>query len=141
MVDLLWFKGQDGSALAETRRQDEGGNMNNGVRVNQQQAVDMIAKGVDFYASALHGYSVSRGGNTGAGIAYGVALDRFKEDDERIRYVVKSYATPIAWRLEDGTWVVPAAKYSRTTSKHQGVVNRGVGQATANGGMVIRPLR
>jgi hypothetical protein len=109
----------------------------NGVRVNQKQAVDMIAKGVDFYASALHGYSIARGGNTPAGIAYGSALDRFKADDERIRYVVKSYATPIAWRLDDGSWVIPAEKYSRTTSKHQSVTARGVQKSCEDGGMVI----
>ena len=109
----------------------------NGVRVNQKQAVDMIAKGVDFYASALHGYSVARGGNTPEGIAYGSALDRFKADDERIRYVVKSYATPIAWRLDDGSWVIPAEKYSRTTSKHQSVTARGVQKSCEDGGMVI----
>ena len=97
-----------------------------GVRVNQSQAISMIAKGVDFYASALHGFSISRGGNTGAGIAYGEALRRFKEDEARIRYVVKSYSTPIAWRLDDGTWVVPEEKYSATTSKHQSRVRRAV---------------
>jgi len=85
-----------------------------GVRVNQSQAISMIAKGVDFYASALHGFSISRGGNT------------FKEDEARIRYVVKSYSTPIAWRLDDGTWVVPEEKYSATTSRHQSRVRRAV---------------
>lgn len=34
-------------------------------------------------------------------------------------YMVWSYQTPIAWYTEAG-WVVPDAKYSVTTSHHQG---------------------
>lgn len=46
------------------------------------------------------------------------------ERDTDVLYVVFSYETPIAWfTVEDG-WVVPAVKYSRTTSRHQGVVRR-----------------
>lgn len=37
-------------------------------------------------------------------------------------YVVYSYATPIAWHAY-GAWVVPATKYSMTTSHHQSRVN------------------
>jgi hypothetical protein len=37
----------------------------------------------------------------------------------RIVYVVLSYATPIAWKLDDGQWVQPDARYSATTSGHQ----------------------
>ena len=35
-------------------------------------------------------------------------------------YVVYSWATPIAWVDVDGTVVVPDARYSVSTSKHQG---------------------
>jgi hypothetical protein len=37
-------------------------------------------------------------------------------------YVVYSYGTPIAWRLRDDGWHVPAERYSVTTSKQQGRV-------------------
>jgi hypothetical protein len=35
-----------------------------------------------------------------------------------VDYAIYSYATPIAWR-RSGTWFVPPARYSITTSKHQ----------------------
>lgn len=49
------------------------------------------------------------------------------EDAERLAdatgvdYVVWSYSTPIAWHDEQG-WHVPDARYSPTTSQHQGTV-------------------
>lgn len=104
-------------------------------RLNQRQAIAAIASGENFQASALHGFNCPSGAeNIMRGIAYGVGLERFKHDGERIRYVVKSYNTPIAWRLEDGTWEVPAEKYSRTTSRHQSVVRRAVQLAEYEGG-------
>ena len=41
---------------------------------------------------------------------------------DRPVYVVRSYATPIAWQNRNGEWIVPGTKYSPTTSKHQGTV-------------------
>lgn len=42
-------------------------------------------------------------------------------------YVVYSYSTPIAWWNPSTTqWTVPDTKYSVTTSRHQGLVQRGV---------------
>lgn len=46
--------------------------------------------------------------------------ERYAADRERIVFTVLSYATPIAWVLNDGTEVRPPVKYSVTTSKHQG---------------------
>ena len=43
---------------------------------------------------------------------------------DRPLYVVRSYATAIAWQNYDGTWVVPDDEYSPTTSKHQSTVRR-----------------
>lgn len=40
-----------------------------------------------------------------------------------IDYVVFSYYTPIAYRDRRGIWTVPNAKYSRTTTQHQGRIN------------------
>ena len=103
-------------------------------RLNQRQAIAAIARGENFQASALGGYPVSNGGCVILGQAYGEALRRFTADADSIRYVVKSYSTPIAWKLEDGTWEVPAEKYSRTTSRHQSVVRRAVQLAEHEGG-------
>ena len=43
---------------------------------------------------------------------------------DRPVYVVRSYATAIAWQNHDGTWVMPDDRYSPTTSKHQSTVRR-----------------
>ena len=40
-----------------------------------------------------------------------------------IDYVIYSYGTPIAYRTENSGWVVPDAKYSVTTSKHQSTIS------------------
>lgn len=40
----------------------------------------------------------------------------------QITYTVMSYATPIAWILDNGTKVQPPVKYSMTTSQHQGML-------------------
>ena len=39
----------------------------------------------------------------------------------RVDYSLFSYRTPIAWKLDDGTTVVPEVSYSVTTSVHQAV--------------------
>lgn len=36
----------------------------------------------------------------------------------RIVFTVRSYATPVAWVLDDGTVVRPVTRYSVTTSRH-----------------------
>lgn len=46
-----------------------------------------------------------------------------------IKYVVYSYSTPIAWALDDNTWVMPKDKYSVTTSKHQGLVRYAIARS------------
>jgi len=44
---------------------------------------------------------------------------RFRAD--RPTFAVYSYATPIAWRASDGSWVMPNERYSSSTSCHQSV--------------------
>lgn len=46
-----------------------------------------------------------------------------------VRYIVYSYATPIAWALGDNTWVIPGDKYSVTTSKHQGIMRYAISRS------------
>lgn len=41
-------------------------------------------------------------------------------------YVVKSYATPIAWYTETQGWTVPDVKFSATTNHHQAAVRMAV---------------
>jgi hypothetical protein len=40
---------------------------------------------------------------------------------EMVEAIVYSYETPIAFCV-DGNWVMPATKYSKTTSKHQNLI-------------------
>lgn len=46
-------------------------------------------------------------------------LARFRADKDRIVYVVRSYDTPIAWVLDDGTVYRVGQRFSVTTSRHQ----------------------
>lgn len=83
----------------------------------------MIANRTPFQTyGALKGTEYRRGAGS---LPYGCQLPepwrgRFEADTRnREVYVVWSYDTPIAWYTEAG-WVVPDAKYSMTTSHHQG---------------------
>lgn len=42
----------------------------------------------------------------------------------RIIYEVRSWATPIAWYVEDMGWVMPPIGYTSYTSRHQALVHR-----------------
>lgn len=42
-----------------------------------------------------------------------------------VDYVVHSYDTPIGVHSKSAGWVIPEAKYSPTTSKHQGYLRQG----------------
>jgi hypothetical protein len=55
------------------------------------------------------------------GRLYGDDRDAFDRDAPRIVYIVYSYATPIAWCTSEKVYIV-RGKFSRTTSKHQGVL-------------------
>lgn len=57
-----------------------------------------------------------------SGYLRGADLDRFKADRDRITYIVRSYATPIAWVTADGDAYKVAQKFSVTTSRHQGTL-------------------
>lgn len=61
--------------------------------------------------------------------AHSDALDTATRDG-RIRYVISSYGTPIAWQYINGVWSVPSARYSVTTSRHQYVARLAVALLT-----------
>jgi hypothetical protein len=46
--------------------------------------------------------------------------------NEAPTYVVLSYSTPIAWWSVEHGWTVPDERYSATTSRHQGFVQRAI---------------
>lgn len=48
---------------------------------------------------------------------------RFAADRPRMTYVIYSYATPVAWRVEGGEWYTVSQSFSMTTSHHMGHVH------------------
>ena len=74
--------------------------------VTQREALKLIAKRIDFQASNFSGFSH-------AGV-----------------YYVASYGTVIA--RYDGTWALNTTRYSITTSRHQSLVRRAIGDAPIN---------
>lgn len=42
-------------------------------------------------------------------------------------YVIYSYATPIAWKMDD-KWFIPDVKYSVTTTRHQNKIRVVIGE-------------
>ncbi|MBK6906320.1 MAG: hypothetical protein IPH08_04125 [Rhodocyclaceae bacterium] len=94
-------------------------------RANRQTAMDFIRDRVDFTASSLSG---RLGTYYGYGGRLGSALrNRWRADNPV--YAVYSYDTPIAWLPSGGgPWVMPTTKYSPTTTNHQTVAARAVGE-------------
>ena len=50
---------------------------------------------------------------------------REAQAEGRLEYVLYSYWTPMAWRI-DGEWTFPDESYSATTSNHQGVMRTAI---------------
>jgi len=76
---------------------------------------------------SLRGCSPFRSANSALSAVYGCRgtgkLDHgYKADAESAGYVVYSYETPIAWVRQDGTRVMPSARYSQVTAQHKGIV-------------------
>jgi len=96
---------------------------------SRKNAILKIAEQEAFDGNSMCGRENPDGTYQNSGRIYGDAavLWRIDQDARRIRYVVYSYATPIAWVRENGEWVVPAEKYSATTSRHQSIVRMAVG--------------
>jgi hypothetical protein len=94
---------------------------------NQKEAVGYLASTSEIKASALTSRWESPTFHE-VGQLYGEAARLWRETATAgvRRFVVYSYRTPIAWKNEGGEWIVPAEKYSVTTSRHQSVVRRAV---------------
>ena len=95
--------------------------------VTNLQAAGFAAELVPFRTKGgtLRGDGAVRDGNTYIvlGRLEGEDLVAFFHSDPD--FVVSSYQTPIAWHNGDG-WHMPAAKYSRTTSCHQGIIGAAI---------------
>ena len=92
------------------------------INCNQAEAIDRIANRQPFQAHSLSGSYVNYVPGAGRlGDEYARLLADFKTG----AYVVFSYATPIAWFGANG-WYVVEQKFSRTTSKTQNYVRKGL---------------
>jgi hypothetical protein len=92
-------------------------------KLSKKKIEDAVTAGKDFKLSSMHGDSAWNS-------VYGYLPENWVEvyksnrgdADNPIVFTIFSYSTPIAWRLEDGTWIVPPVKYSVTTTGHQSAV-------------------
>ena len=89
-----------------------------------------IKNGEDFTTGgALKGVANPSWVHTGRMNAADSAVLYATHDIVEIDYVVYSYGTPIAYRTAAGEWTIPSAKYSVTTSKHQGTTRYAISLA------------
>jgi hypothetical protein len=100
-------------------------------QLNQRDAIHYIATGREFTASALSGSS-GKEWTPDAGRLNAEEYAKLKEATQTRPewvYVVYSYGTPIAWRIDGGEWYVVEQKFSVTTSKHQNYVRRAIAES------------
>ena len=88
------------------------------MKISTSKASDAIVSFTDFYGS-LRGKNVDGLPEADYGWLLGKDKEQFIADSSRIRYIVYSYFTPIAWYAR-GKWYKVKQKFSVTTSKHQG---------------------
>lgn len=92
--------------------------------LSKKKINDGVIASKDFKLSSMRGITDRR--NTDFGILPDNWVTVYKNErdnpDQGIVYTIFSYATPIAWRLTDGTWIVPPVRYSVTTTGHQSAV-------------------
>ena len=95
--------------------------------INQRDAVQAIAYGLPFQASALSGFVGTSPVLTTGRLDPEEVSAYYIAEREGITYAVYSYGTPIAWRTLSG-WYFVGQKFSRTTSAHQNIVRRGASE-------------
>ena len=89
-------------------------------RVTHKNVGEAAANMEDFEGPSSRGGSRKRLGSD-TGMLSDEHVKQLEADNPH--YIVKSYDTPIAWHGSKG-WVIPDAKYSRTTSRLQGTLRR-----------------
>ncbi|WP_263729978.1 hypothetical protein [Cellulomonas sp. SG140] len=103
------------------------------LRTNRRGAIHAARMGWAFLASNLTGRHETYAGPTGIlpepwRTEYREALQRARDTHQDF-YVVRSYATPIAWRVGTEDAVIPDVRYSSSTSRHQSAIRLAYGPA------------
>lgn len=104
---------------------------------NLKNTLDAIATTRDFNAGNLYARNDEPGYFGSFGYLPEPWIQQLERD--RPRYIVFSYDTPIGWlanRRGRKVFVIPDVRYSPTTSNHQGVVRRAVGEYEETNAMV-----
>lgn len=72
--------------------------------------------------------SLSGGPITGgvSGMSAGLLDAKWYPSVGRADYVVRSYGTPIAWRIPNEGWVIPEDGYSQSTTRQQNLIRTAV---------------
>lgn len=103
------------------------------IHSNRNKVVSAIAARQDFKnAKSLTGELRKSPLGIGSGQMPWEAKEEFQEAMKRADYlrrdvyVVKSYDTPIGYHVAGEGWTIPDAKYSSTTSNHQGLLRQAV---------------
>lgn len=95
-------------------------------KITNREIIGAVAQGLTFQANSTRGEWTKRASSTGHLPSEWRALLQEHEHAGLVEFVVYSYATPIAWRLTDGTAVLPRVRYSQTTSRAQTYVRAGL---------------
>lgn len=94
------------------------------MRMEQAIGLGMAAR-APFSHGSVQGRPTPNGaGDFTVGELADADLDAFVKDAPRIRYVVESYWTPIAWMLENEWWYMTRQRFSNTTQRHKAMVQR-----------------
>ena len=88
-------------------------------KIGNYRAAEEIARFRDFdsHTGSLRGRQSLDG--------WGILPNALEIVPRDARYYIYSYATPIGWLTADGRAQMPDAKYSVTTSRHQGIARQG----------------
>jgi len=90
------------------------------MKIKTNKTADAIVSFTDFQThGSLSGANVDGLPEADYGWLVGKDKEQFIVDHSRIRYIVRSYSTPIAWYAR-GKWYKVKQKFNVTTSKHQG---------------------
>ena len=96
-----------------------------------RQAHYFVQHTMPFVGNSMHAHWVLPNTDISMGLLNDSSRRMLDAQNQQLpAYVVWSYATPIAWKVND-SWHIVTQKFSRTTSRHQSIVRRALSPALA----------